>query len=85
LFEVHVAPSAKEDSVRVSDGILRVRTTEPPDKGKANKAVAKLLKPFFGPCRVVSGLTSKKKTVLAENLAFDGFCAVLRRLGEGLG
>jgi uncharacterized protein (TIGR00251 family) len=61
--EVHVTPSAKKDSVRWVDGVLKVKTVAPADKGKANKAVVKLLKPLFGACEVTAGHKSRRKTV----------------------
>lgn len=77
LFDVHVTPSAKEDSISCVDGVLRVRTREPPDKGKANRALLKLLKHVFGGSQIVSGHTSKKKSVYAENVCLDDFYKLL--------
>jgi len=83
LVDVHVAPKACEDSVSYSDGIVRVRTKEPPDKGKANKAVIKLVGKVFGPCDIVSGLSSRRKTLLVRNVSLEEVCAALRRIGGG--
>jgi uncharacterized protein len=80
LFEVHVTPSAKDDSVSYSDGVVKVRTTEPADKGKANKAVTKLLKKAFGPCDITRGHLSRRKTAYVENMGLDEF----NRLLDGL-
>jgi uncharacterized protein len=80
LLEVHVTPSAKEDSVSIVDGVIRVRTTEPADKGKANKAVIKLLKKAFGPCEITRGHLTRRKTVYIENMGLDEFS----RLWDGL-
>ena len=79
----HVTPSAKEDSVVCVDGILRVKTTAPADKGKANKAVVELLKPLFGPCEIVRGHKTRKKTVLVWNPGVESVKACLERLTEG--
>jgi len=68
LVDVHVTPSAKEDFVVFSDGVLKVKVTESADRGKANKAVLKLIKPLFGRCKIVSGHKSRKKTILVECL-----------------
>jgi len=80
LIDLKVFPGSKADSVGFLDGMVLVRTTEPADKGKANKAVLKLLKPIFGDCSIKSGFKSRKKTVLVhagdlESLraAFKGF------------
>ena len=83
IFEVHVTPSAREDSVSWVDGVLKVRTVEPADKDKANRAVLKLLKPLLGPCRMVSGMRSKRKKICAENIGLDRFNAVLAGLSDG--
>ncbi len=81
LLDVHVAPNAREESISFADGIVRVRTREPPDKGKANKAVLKMVGGVFGPCDIVSGLASRRKTLLVRNAGLDEVCAVLRRMG----
>jgi uncharacterized protein len=83
LVGLHVVPSAREDSIRFVDGVLKVKTREPPDKGKANKAVLKLLKPIFGPCELVSGATSRNKTILVKNGDIAAVSSVLDDLTGG--
>jgi uncharacterized protein (TIGR00251 family) len=83
IFEVHVTPSAKEDSISYSGGVLRVRTTKPADKGKANKAVTKLLKRVFGPCEITRGHLSRRKTAYVENTGLDEFNRLLGGLEGG--
>jgi uncharacterized protein len=83
IFEVHVTPSAKEDSVTYSGGVLRVRTTEPADKGKANKAATKLLKKVFGACEITHGHLSRRKTVYVDNKSLGEFNALLDGLSGG--
>ncbi|MBD3388683.1 MAG: YggU family protein [Candidatus Altiarchaeales archaeon] len=83
IFEVRVTPSAREEGVSLEEGVIRVRTRAPADKGKANKAVVQLLKEFFGPCEIVGGQRSRKKTVKTGKRDEDGFYACLEALGRG--
>ena len=46
---------------------LRVRTSAPAIKGKANKEIACIFSGIFGNCYIVSGKLSRKKTVLVPN------------------
>jgi uncharacterized protein YggU (UPF0235/DUF167 family) len=62
---------------------LRVRTREPADKGKANRAVLKLLKPIFGSCELSCGLTSHRKAVFIPNMGMEAFIAAREALCEG--
>ena len=80
LVDVHVTPSAKEESIRFVDGALKVKIREPADKGKANKAVIKLLKPILGSSELVNGATSRDKTVLVRN----GELAAVSKVLDGL-
>ena len=64
LIEVHATPNARENSVEYNSGMLKVRVKEPPDKGKANKAVVKAVSKALGACELISGLTSRRKTLL---------------------
>ena len=62
--DVWVVPGASRDSI---DGIhgdaLKVRVTAPPDRGRANAAVAALLSDHFAaPVTLIRGATSRTKT-----------------------
>lgn len=83
LLDVHATPKAREDALTYEGGILKVKVREPPDKGKANKAVLKALKPVFGACELVGGQTSRHKTVLVKNASMEAVQASLRAL-EGV-
>jgi uncharacterized protein (TIGR00251 family) len=65
-LEIKVIPnSATEEVIEAEPLIVRVR--EPPSKGKANRAVVKLLARYFNAnVRIVSGATSKRKVVELE-------------------
>ncbi len=63
------------------DGSLKVRVTAPPEKGKANERVIRLLARQLGVAQsrveILVGQTSSRKTVRITGLAAD---AVRRRL-----
>jgi len=62
--DVWVVPGASRDSVDGTHGeALKVRVTAPPDRGRANQAVAALLTAHFGtPATLLRGETSRHKT-----------------------
>ena len=55
VFTLRATPGARRNSIVVQDGILRVHVTAPPEDGKANKAILKLLAKALGvaPSRLV--------------------------------
>jgi len=84
LLDIRVLPKAGSDRIRgVIDGALKVAVTAPPDKGKANVAVEKLLAKALGisaaSVTIVSGRTARSKTVKIEGLTRR---ALLERLGS---
>ncbi len=63
---VKARPSAKEEFIKKIDGInFVVAVKEPPRKGKANRAITKVLAEYFGVAasavRLVSGFSTKQK------------------------
>ena len=65
-IEIKVVPNANTDEIIEGDPLI-VRVKAPPTKGKANKAVVKLLSNYFNAdVRIVSGATSRKKLVAIE-------------------
>jgi hypothetical protein len=66
-IKIKVVPNSNRDSIEKGDPLI-VRVKEPPAKGKANKAVIKLLsKHFNSKVRIVSGAKSKEKIVEVED------------------
>lgn len=70
-FSVRVKPGAKQDTLTGAyGGRLKMTVVAPPEKGKANDAVARVLAGALNLAtsrvRVVSGLTSPDKTVFVE-------------------
>jgi uncharacterized protein (TIGR00251 family) len=83
LIEVKVSPGSSRDAVRgESGGRLKVAVTAPPERGRANAAVAKLLAKELGLPRssveLVSGERSREKTFLVRGVGPRG---VIERLG----
>lgn len=83
LVEVHVSPAAGDDSVSFTGGVLRVRTRAPPELGKANAAVIRLLKTVIGSCEIVRGHGSRRKTVYVKNADLAGVESSLAGLDVG--
>jgi len=54
------------------DGALKLAVTVPPEKGKANKAVAKLMANELGVAvsavRIVTGTASRRKTIAVDGI-----------------
>lgn len=68
---VKVKPRAKENKVkRMSNIHFIVFVTEPPEKGKANKLLIKLLSDYFNlpasKISIISGIRSKEKIIELE-------------------
>jgi hypothetical protein len=74
LLKVRVTPRARSDRLDAWDGEkLSVRVTAPPEKGKANEALLRLLAGALGlpvsSLRLVRGQASREKLVAVEGLA----------------
>jgi hypothetical protein len=80
LIDVWVVPGASRDEiVGQHDGALKIRDTAPPDRGKANKAVARLLAERMPGHRVtvISGTTARRKQVLIEGVTPQAVASAL--------
>ena len=66
-LKIKVITKASHDAVEEEEGVLKVAVTAPPEKGKANEAVVKLLAAHFGVAKkritIVSGLSSRHKWI----------------------
>ena len=72
-IRLRVAPNAKQALIKgVHAGALKLSVSEPPEKGKANSGVQKLLaKALNIPARdveIIAGLSSQDKVVLISNI-----------------
>ena len=66
-IEIKVIPNSDVEEILEADPLV-VRVKAPPTKGKANKAVIKLLSRYFNAnVRIVSGTKSRKKIVEIED------------------
>jgi len=84
LLPVRAQPKSRRREIRLhEDGTLKVCVTEPPEKGKANKAIRSLLAEALGvaPSRVqlLSGETSTQKRFVIYDLSLEEAAARLRR------
>ena len=73
VLPVLVAPGVSRDALRGEhDGRLKVALVAAPEKGKANKALCKLLAKKMGikqsEIRILCGHTSRQKEVLVERV-----------------
>jgi uncharacterized protein (TIGR00251 family) len=74
IFYVKVIPSSSRTSFEgIYDGMLKIKLSAAPEKGKANKALVDFLadkldvkKKFI---KIISGLTSKVKQVAVEQIS----------------
>jgi uncharacterized protein (TIGR00251 family) len=65
-IEIKVIPNSNAEAVIEAEPLI-VRVKAPPTKGKANKAVVKLLSEYFNAnVRIVSGVKSRRKVVEIE-------------------
>jgi uncharacterized protein (TIGR00251 family) len=79
---VLVQPGASGDRVYGEhDGRLKLAVSAPPERGKANRAVCRLLAERLGlprSCvRIVSGASSRRKEVLIERVSPDALEAII--------
>jgi len=90
LFRVRLGPGASKERIVGRFGeALKVAVREPPEKGRANRALEKLLANALGlaprDVRVVRGETSRDKWVRAAGLDRESLRARLDRILVGLG
>jgi uncharacterized protein (TIGR00251 family) len=80
LIDIHVIPNSKREGVEYDEtgGRLRVRVLEPPVKDKANKAILRKFSSVFGNCEIISGKSSKKKTVLIKETCIEEIEKILK-------
>ena len=83
ILPVYVQPGASRDAVvGEHDGMLKLAVSAPPERGKANKAVAKLLARELGisasSVRLVSGQTSRRKEFLVEGVDTTALARLLK-------
>lgn len=85
ILPVRVSPGSRAAGIRgVQDGALKVSVTAAPEKGKANKAVVKLLAEVLeipkSSFEIVSGVASTQKKVLVAGISVDDLGKCLKRV-----
>lgn len=83
---MRVKPGARRNQVVAAyNGALKVEVSKPPEKGKANAAVSKLLAAFFdvtpSSVTVVAGASSQDKTILVSDLTPKQALYCLQKVG----
>ncbi len=84
ILSVKAQPGARKDEIvgQWADS-LKIRVTAPPEKGKANEAIIKLLAEVLGlkksAFKIVSGETSRDKKILVQGINRSGLEALRTR------
>ena len=81
LIDVWVVPgSSRDEIVGEHGGALKIRVTAPPERGKANQAVARLLAELLPGHRVtvVAGITGRRKQVLIDGVTPEAVAGALK-------
>jgi len=83
VIRVRAQPGARRNGVTgVREGELCVAVTAPPDRGRANDAIVKVLAETLGVPRgrvkILSGETNRHKRLVVDGLAVEGVVAALR-------
>ncbi len=86
ILPVHSHPKARRTGVTgVHAGNLKIAVTEPPEKGKANEAVGRVLAEFLGvrPSRVqlIAGAASPLKRFVVTGLTLSAVRDLLEQRG----
>lgn len=76
ILPVRATPSAKRNAIGgIHDGMLKISVTAPPDDGRANAAIVKLLakslKISKSRVQLLSGATQRQKKFLLEHVELD--------------
>lgn len=92
-IDVRVTPKGGRDAIegwmQAADGRrrLRIRVTEAPDRGRANRAVCRLIAAALdvpaGSVAVTTGLTGREKTISIDGDAADLAARIAARFGGG--
>ena len=90
LFTIRIVPRASRSELAgFQDGTLKLRIAAPPVDGKANEECVRMIADFFGIKKVrvtiVSGHTSRTKTVAVEGASVKEVAARLAELPPGKG
>ena len=85
-IKIVVKPNSKQSGVKIDSEkkYLQISVKSPPDKGKANKEVLKLLakqlETSTGNLRIVSGQTSRDKVIFVTNISYEDIQKKIERI-----
>lgn len=84
ILPVRAQPGARRSEIRgEQDGMLKVSVTQPPEKGKANKALIALLSKELSlrksQLELIAGETSQQKQVLVRDITPDELGKLIRQ------
>jgi uncharacterized protein (TIGR00251 family) len=79
VIDVHVVPNSKKEGLSYDEFTkrLKVKISAPAVDGKANKRLQEYLSGIVGPCEIISGQTSRKKSVLVPGTPKDEVLSLL--------
>jgi uncharacterized protein (TIGR00251 family) len=85
VLSVRAQPGSKREEIRgVQDGMLKVTVTQVPEKGKANKAIRKLLAKSLelklSQIELLSGETAAQKKFLLRNTVLETIQTKIKNL-----
>jgi len=67
-IKIHVCPRSKKEEIREFDNGYKVKLTQAPEDGKANRALIKLLAEYFNlkksDISIINGKKSKNKLIM---------------------
>ncbi|MDR1140874.1 MAG: DUF167 domain-containing protein [Planctomycetaceae bacterium] len=87
ILSVRAQPGSKREEIRgVQDGLLKVTVTQVPEKGKANKAIRKLLAKSLelkiSQVELLSGETATQKKFLLRNTNLETIQTKINNLNK---
>jgi len=79
VLEIFVKPNSPKFEVKIEGDEIIVRSTEEPEKGKVNREIIKeLTKLFHSRVEIISGLSSRQKSLFAAGLTEAEVAALLK-------
>ena len=88
-FSATIQPKSSRNAIAgFHDDSLKIKLTSPPVDGAANRACVKFLAKQLGvspsSVSIISGLTSRKKTIQVDNITEKIFIQTIQRLQKNL-
>ena len=82
ILNIRVQPGSRKNMITAyTDGVLHIKITTPPEKGKANESLIKYLGSLLGipksRIKIQKGITSKNKVLLIDGLSTEEISLML--------